>query len=271
MATYAVGDIQGCLDELKALLEKVQFSSEDQLWLTGDLVNRGPQSLQTLRFVRDLGDQARVVLGNHDLHLLAIAATGASTSRKDTLDEILAAPDRDELLDWLRHCPLLHHDRELKYTMVHAGIPPIWKLRDARACAREVEEVLQGEQIGEFFRHMYGNQPDCWNAGLQGWGRLRCITNYLTRMRFCTAEGRLEFSNKSAPDKAPDDFLPWFAHPERLTRKKRIVFGHWASLEGKAGTEHVYALDTGCVWGGTLTALRLEDQQRFSIRSPGYA
>ncbi len=271
MATYAVGDIQGCLDELLRLLDKVQFSDQDQLWLTGDLVNRGPRSLDTLRFVKQLGDQAKVVLGNHDLHLLAMAYNGSRKSNKDTLDEILNATDRDELLDWLRRQPLLYRDRHLKFTMVHAGIPPSWKLKHAETYAREVEQVLQGEHICDFFAHMYGNQPERWSPDLEGWDRLRCITNYLTRMRFCDAQDKLELKTKSSPFAPPSGFLPWYAHKKRATAKKRILFGHWASLEGNADTENVYALDTGCVWGGTLTALRLEDQRLFSVKCNGYA
>ncbi|OMH32154.1 symmetrical bis(5'-nucleosyl)-tetraphosphatase [Motiliproteus sp. MSK22-1] len=271
MATYAVGDVQGCLDELLSLLELVSFTEDDQLWLTGDLVNRGPASLETLRFAKGLGRQIRVVLGNHDLHLLAIANGSAKPSRKDTLDEILSAPDREPLLDWLRQQPLLHHDSKLKFTMVHAGIPPIWTLKQAKSYSREVEEVLRSDDAGLYFDQMYGNQPGRWEDSLTGWDRLRCITNYFTRMRFCSAEGELEFKAKSGPDKAPDGFHPWYSFPDRKTQKKAIVFGHWASLEGKANTDNVHALDTGCVWGGTLTAMRLEDRKIFRIASVGYA
>ena len=271
MATYAVGDIQGCLDELQALLDKVSFSSEDQLWLSGDLVNRGPRSLETLRFVKGLGKQARVVLGNHDLHLLAIASGSSKPSRKDTLQEILDAPDKTELLDWLRQQPLLHHDKSLNFTMVHAGIPPIWRLKDAQKYAREVETVLQSDKAQFYFKHMYGNHPSRWDQSLTDWDRLRCITNYFTRMRFCRADGELEFKTKSGPAKPPQGFQPWFSHEDRKTANKPLVFGHWASLEGLAATEHVYALDTGCVWGGTLTAMRLEDGHLFHVNSPGYA
>ncbi len=271
MATYAIGDIQGCLDELQTLLDHVAFAADDQLWLTGDLVNRGPHSLDTLRFVRGLGDQARVVLGNHDLHLLALAWQNGRQSSKDTLDAILQAPDREELLDWLLHRPLLHHDAGLKFTMVHAGIPPTWKLKQAKRYAREVEAVLRSDQAGGYFAHMYGNRPDVWSPDLKGWQRLRCITNYFTRMRFCDPQGLLEFNSKCGPESPPAGFAPWYSHPQRLTRNKRILFGHWASLQGNADSDNVYALDTGCVWGGPLTALRLEDLQRFSVASPGYA
>ncbi|MEH6627225.1 MAG: symmetrical bis(5'-nucleosyl)-tetraphosphatase [Motiliproteus sp.] len=271
MATYAIGDIQGCLDELLKLLDKVQFSDQDQLWLTGDLVNRGPRSLDTLRFIQQLGPRAKVILGNHDLHLLAMAYTGSRKGSKDTLDDILNAPDRDELLHWLRHQPLLYSDSVLKFTMVHAGIPPGWKLKHAKKYAREVERVLQGDNFTQYFAHMYGNQPDLWSPDLKDWDRLRCITNYFTRIRFCDAEGRLELKTKSSPFEPPTGYLPWYAHKKRAMKKKRILFGHWASLEGKANTKNVYALDTGCVWGGTLTALRLEDLRLFSVTCNGYA
>ncbi len=271
MATYAVGDLQGCLDELKALLDKVAFGRDDRLWITGDLVNRGPDSLATLRFVKSLGDQAISVLGNHDLHLLAIAYQQGKASRKDTLDAILDAADLDELMHWLRHLPLLHQDAELDYTLVHAGIPPNWDLVTAAACAREVEAVLQSPQAGQFFSHMYGNEPSSWNDELTGWQRYRLITNYLTRLRFCDASGQLELDTKTGATTAPNGYAPWFSFTGRLTANDRILFGHWASLEGRADAANVYALDTGCVWGGQLTALRLDDQHYFSVTSPGYA
>ncbi|MEH6823863.1 MAG: symmetrical bis(5'-nucleosyl)-tetraphosphatase [Motiliproteus sp.] len=265
MATYAVGDLQGCLNELKALLALVNFSTQDQLWIAGDLVNRGPQSLATLRFVKDLGDQARVVLGNHDLHLLAVAFEKRKANRKDTFEAILNAPDRDELMHWLRHQPLLHHDSAKGYVMVHAGIPPIWSLSKAIACAREVEAVLQSPQAGEFFAQMYGNEPSRWKDSLDGWDRYRMITNYLTRMRFCNARGKLELDTKTGPQNPPPGYAPWFSFSDRLTSQHRLLFGHWASLEGQADTPNVYPLDTGCVWGGPLTALRLEDKRYFSV------
>jgi bis(5'-nucleosyl)-tetraphosphatase (symmetrical) len=271
MATYAIGDIQGCHTELLQLLEQIGFGSSDRLWLTGDLVNRGPRSLDTLRFIKELGDQARIVLGNHDLHLLAIAHHGEHNSSKDTLDEILQAPDRDELLHWLIQQPLLHHDTDLGFTLVHAGIPPQWDLPEALARAREVESALTSELASDFFRHMYGNNPCLWREDLDSWARLRCITNYFTRMRFCTQEGQLELKTDSGPTSSPAGYRPWFSFKQRKTRDVPIIFGHWAALEGRVNQPHLHALDTGCVWGGTLTAMRLEDGQKFSCGSPGYA
>ncbi|NVK39869.1 MAG: symmetrical bis(5'-nucleosyl)-tetraphosphatase [Oceanospirillaceae bacterium] len=263
MATYAIGDIQGCFDQLQALLAQVGFSGSDRLWLAGDLVNRGPKSLETLRFVKSLGDRAQIVLGNHDLHLLAIHYGATRPRRSDTLDEILDAPDRDELMHWLRMQPLLIHDAGLDFVMVHAGIPPAWSLKKAKRRAREVEQVLHGTLAREFFQHMYGNEPDHWYKGLEGWARLRVITNYLTRMRFCDHNGRLDFSAKGGLETQPQGFLPWYAHP-RKAHKHRIIFGHWAALEGGASDHSLFSLDTGCVWGNSLTAMRLEDQAFFS-------
>ena len=271
MATYAIGDLQGCLDELKALLAKINFGADDQLWFAGDLINRGPHSLSTLRFVKDLGPQAKVVLGNHDLHLLGVAFDKKKPTRKDTFDAILSAPDRDELVHWLRHLPLLHYDSSKGYVMVHAGIPPIWSLSKAIACALEVEAILQSPLACEFFSHMYGNEPSRWKDSLDGWERYRLITNYLTRMRFCNAKGKLELDTKTGAQNPPKGYAPWFSFPQRLTSHQRVLFGHWASLEGQTDTANVYPLDTGCVWGGHLTALRLEDACYFSVSSDGYA
>ncbi len=267
MATYAVGDIQGCYDELQDLLALIGFGGNDRLWLTGDLVNRGPRSLETLRLIRQLGAQAVTVLGNHDLHLLAVYHHSELRKPQDTLDAVLNAPDGPELLRWLQQQPLLHHDPALDCCLVHAGLPPQWTLEEALRHAREVERVLQSEQAPALFRHMYGNQPACWSPALQGWERLRLIVNYLTRMRFCTPQGCLDLSHKGTLASAPAGHGPWFAHPERLNADCRILFGHWAALEGQASADNVEALDTGCIWGGTLTALRLEDNQRFSVPS----
>lgn len=258
MAVYAVGDIQGCYRELRRLLDVLRFDpSTDRLWLTGDLVNRGPQSLETLRFVRGLGTAAVSVLGNHDLHLLAAATHAEKLKPQDTLDEILNAPDRDELLDWLRRLPLLHHDAQLGYTLVHAGLPPQWDLASAAACAREVEAQLRSDRYADFFAHMYGNEPTQWSDGLRGWDRLRFITNCLTRLRYCGPDGRIALAHKGAPGTQPAGLLPWFDIPERRSRTLKLVFGHWSTL-GDRTDPGIYALDSGCVWGGKLTALRLD-------------
>ncbi|MDO6746815.1 symmetrical bis(5'-nucleosyl)-tetraphosphatase [Gilvimarinus sp. 1_MG-2023] len=268
MSTYAVGDLQGCLKPLHKLLDKVAFDPNvDRLWLAGDLVNRGPKSLATLRFLYSIRHCVTAVLGNHDLHLLAVAWGKKRSGPSDTLDAILTAPDGPLLINWLRHMKLLHTDHELGYTMVHAGIPPNWTLPEATAHAREVEAVLQSDYIEEFLSGMYGNQPNKWKNKIIGQDRLRLITNYLTRMRFCNAEGELELTNKSAPCSSnTSEFLPWFEHPNHLCGGQRIVFGHWAALEGKAEPEHVTALDTGCVWGGCLSAMRLNDGEIFRVK-----
>src|SRR5690554_81458 len=266
MSTYAIGDIQGCFDPLQRLLDKIQFDpSRDNLWLAGDLINRGPDSLATLRYLRSLGPTVKAVLGNHDLHFLAVAYGYKRPGSQDTLEPLLQASDRAELIDWLRQCPLLHHDPALGYTMVHAGIPPIWNLSEALGYAQEIEAVLQGDGLDDFLAHMYGNTPCLWQAELAGNDRLRLITNYFTRMRFCSAAGQLDLDNKTA---ASDNqqFLPWFAHPQHACANERILFGHWAALKGQANASNVVALDTGCVWGGHLTALRLDDGELFCTR-----
>ena len=264
MATYAIGDIQGCYDALMRVLDKASFDDNDTLWVAGDLVNRGKQSLATLRFLQTLDQRAKIVLGNHDLHLLAVAYGVRKAGRSDTLDEILQAPDRDQLLDWLRHQPLLHYDTDLGYLMVHAGIPPQWSLKQAQSLANEVESALRSTQITSFLQQMYGDQPERWDNELESWLRLRVITNYLTRMRLCDAKGTLNLTHKTGITESPAGFKPWFAHQHRKTRDQRILFGHWAALEGESNEDRVYALDTGCVWGGRLTMMRLEDQRIFS-------
>lgn len=266
MATYVIGDIQGCFDELQNLLDTVSFSASDQLLFAGDLVNRGPKSLQTLRFVKSLGAQAESVLGNHDLHLLAVHYGAAKCKRQDTLDEILNAPDRQELMDWLRQRPLFILDETRQFALSHAGLPPCWSAKDAQQYAQEVSSVISGEDPQDYFQHMYGNQPDCWSSEYSGWERLRLITNYLTRMRFCTTTGKLEFAAKGTLESQPEGYLPWFKLPLHSAedQKLRILFGHWAALEGRTDSPHIFALDSGCVWGNSLTALRLEDMQLFS-------
>lgn len=266
MAIYAIGDIQGCFFALEKLLREIQFdSSKDVLWFTGDLVNRGPQSLETLRFVKNLGKNQQIVLGNHDLHLLALAHSAHAGQTDDTLTSILTAPDRDELLEWLWSQPLLHHDAASGFTMIHAGLAPNWDLATAQRLAKEVETVLQSTQRHEFFKHMYGNHPTQWDESLQGWDRLRCITNYLTRARFCHADGSLELKTKESMSVAQTNLIPWFRVANRVNADLKIVFGHWAALAGVTNTPNVYAVDTGCVWGYCLTAMRLEDEKRFSV------
>ncbi|NQD92885.1 symmetrical bis(5'-nucleosyl)-tetraphosphatase [Pseudomonas sp. CrR25] len=264
MATYAVGDLQGCLKPLQCLLQRVAFDpAKDRLWLVGDLVNRGPASLETLRFVYSLREAVTCVLGNHDLHLLAAAHNIERLKKADTLQEILAAPDREELLDWLRRQKLLHYDAERNLALVHAGIPPQWSLAKALRCAAEVEDALRDDaRLPLFLDGMYGNAPTKWSKELHGVTRLRVITNYLTRMRFCTADGTLDLKSKEGLDSAPPGYAPWFSHTHRKTRGQRIVFGHWAALEGRCEEPGLYALDTGCVWGGALTLMNIDSGER---------
>jgi bis(5'-nucleosyl)-tetraphosphatase (symmetrical) len=263
LPTYAIGDVQGCYAELVELVARIQFNpQQDQLWFVGDLVNRGPQSLEVLRYVRSLGDKAITVLGNHDLHLLAVAYSGERLRADDTLDKILNAKDRDELLDWLRHRPLLHHDSSLGYTMLHAGLPPQWDLRIAQHCARELETALRNDDsMRDLFAHMYGNQPDQWSDSLRGIDRLRFITNCFTRLRVCDAHGRLNLKYKGTLQNIPEGFYPWFRAPNRRSENIKIVCGHWSALDyydSRNTTEQVLVIDTGCVWGERLCAMRLD-------------
>ena len=259
MAVWAIGDLQGCLVELETLLERIGFApGRDQLWFVGDLVNRGPASLESLRFVAGLGDDARVVLGNHDLHLLAVARGGAKLRGGDrSLQAILDAPDRERLLDWLQSRALLHHDDSIGWTMVHAALPPQWDIALARRCAAELESALRGEHSGRLFASMYGNQPDRWRDDLDGDDRLRFITNALTRLRVCDASGRLMLEFKGPLEEMPAGAIPWFRAPGRRWAGARVVCGHW-SARGYVDENGVLGLDTGCVWGGTLTAQRLD-------------
>jgi bis(5'-nucleosyl)-tetraphosphatase (symmetrical) len=269
MPTYAIGDLQGCYDELQVLLARLRFDpTRDRLWFAGDLVNRGPQSLECLRFVRSLGNAAVTVLGNHDLHLLAIALVpGTKPKSKDTLEPILTAPDRDELLDWLRHRPLLHRDPHLQHTLIHAGLPPQWDIELAAQCAQEVEHALRDTHDSRgLLSNMYGDQPDRWSDALTGYERLRFITNCLTRMRFCDAGGRLDLKRKGTINDAPQGQYPWFRVPGRRSQGTRIVCGHWSALGFYEG-EDVLAIDTGCVWGGSLCAARL-DRRELPILVP---
>lgn len=268
MSTYAIGDVQGCDRELGELLARLRFNADrDRLWFVGDLVNRGPASLAVLRRVRALRDNAVTVLGNHDLHLVAVALGAAELRRDDTLRRVLTARDRDALIEWLVSLPLLHEDPHLRMTMVHAGLPPQWTPGMARVCAREAESALRADP-GRFVRRMYGDLPRRWSRSLEGAARLRFIVNCLTRMRYVGSDGSLELGEKGAPSRAARGLSPWFARRDARWRGNRIVFGHWSTL-GFLRNRHVIALDTGCVWGGRLTAVSLEDPERppIAVRS----
>jgi bis(5'-nucleosyl)-tetraphosphatase (symmetrical) len=261
MATYAIGDIQGCYDELRRLLDRLGFEPErDKLWLVGDLVNRGPSSLRVLRFVRELGGRAVVVLGNHDLHLLALGAGNLKYAKKSNLHEVLEAPDRDELLNWLRQRPLMHYDANKGFAMLHAGLAPQWDLPTALSCAHEVECALRGADYASYLHQMYGNEPSTWSESLAGMDRLRFITNCLTRLRYCTIDGALALTEKGPPGSQAPGHLPWFEIPSRATRGDRIIFGHWSTL-GYRADANVWALDSGCLWGGRLTAIRVRKKK----------
>ncbi len=262
MATYAIGDIQGCYDPLRRLLDKIKFDpSADQLWFAGDLINRGPKSLETLRFIISLGDRARSVLGNHECHFLASARGHKKAHRNDTFASLLNASDADDLINWVRSRPFLHQDKSLGYTMVHAGIPPQWSLKQAKKHAKELEKVFQSEQLDDFLAHMYGSMPDQWSDTLTGNDRLRFIINCFTRLRFCDAEGRLNLKEKSAPTHHSGNLIPWFEVPNRRTANKKIVFGHWSTL-GLNKKNKAICLDTGCLWGGQLSALKLDGSEQ---------
>jgi bis(5'-nucleosyl)-tetraphosphatase (symmetrical) len=266
MATYAIGDLQGCFSPLEKLLAQIAFDPvRDRLWFTGDLVNRGPTSLEVLRFVKSLGDRAITVLGNHDLHLLTLDAGFAKKREDDTLDEILAAPDREELLDWLRTQPMAH--REDEYLLVHAGLLPAWSTTQALDLAAEVEEVLCGKNYESFLEQLYGSRPDRWDRELRGIDRLRVVVNAMTRLRFCSADGVMEFKTKGEADAPPPGFMPWFEVPGRAAADTSIIFGHWSAL-GLLLRPNLLGLDTGCVWGGALTAIRLEDRRVFRCACP---
>ena len=265
MAVYAIGDVQGCFLELQRLLELIAFNpGKDTLWFTGDLVNRGPASLETLRFVKELGDAAVTVLGNHDIHLLAIAAGTTHLRSSDTLSDILAARDRDELLDWLARRPLMHTQHG--YSLIHAGLPPQWSIDDAETAARSVEAILGRADNHPFLAHIYGNKPDSWNESLSGFDRHRFIINCFTRMRYCTAQGQLDFSETCTPGNQTPGLIPWFELPTRRSRGANILFGHWASL-GYHEQDGCIGLDSGCLWGKELTALRIEGgpKERYSM------
>ena len=267
MSIYAIGDIQGCFDELQLLLDKIQFNpQQDCIWFTGDLVNRGPKSLETLRFVKNLGTSAITVLGNHDMHLLAAASTPKTSTKKDSLTPILEAPDRDELIHWLRHQPLFYTNND--FCMIHAGLPPQWDFKTTQRMALLVENALQGPNYELLLQQMYGNKPNQWTPQLKGNAKLRFIINCFTRMRYCDASGRLDFNNTGPIGTQPEELMPWFTLPNRKSANMKIIFGHWSTLGYYEGS-NCYAIDTGCLWGGQLTALKLSTPiQRISIDCP---
>jgi len=268
MSIYAIGDIQGCYDDLLRLLDTIKFDDHaDQIWFAGDLVNRGPKSLETLRFVKSLGDVAITVLGNHDLHLIASAFNQRNPRKKDTLSPVLQAPDRDELLHWLRHRPLFYYNDD--FCLLHAGLPPQWGFSKTKKMALKAEKVIQGSKHLEFFQVMYGDSPSKWSSQLKGMDKIRFIVNCFTRMRYCEANGRLDFKYNGAPGSQPSHLLPWFKVPDRKSTHLKIVFGHWSTL-GYYHGHNCYAIDTGCLWGGQLTALKLGKKvQRISLDCAG--
>jgi len=261
MAIYAIGDIQGCYDQLRRLLDTLSFDpARDEVWFVGDLVNRGPDSLKTLRFVKSLDDSAITVLGNHDLHLLALGAGNMRQEKKSNLDPVLRASDRDELLNWLRHRPLMHYDARKNFALIHAGLPPQWDLMDALECAHEVETVLQSPSYEDYLHAMYGDEPARWSRSLTGMDRLRFITNCFTRLRYCQTDGTLALREKGRPGAQRSANLPWFAVPGRATSDIRIIFGHWSTL-GYATKHNTWSLDSGCVWNGKLTAIQVQKKK----------
>ncbi len=269
MAVYVIGDLQGCYADLQNLLSALDYDPDyDQLWFAGDLVNRGPDSLGVLRFVKSLGDKAVTVLGNHDLHLLAAYYSKANLKPSDTLNAVLAAEDRHELMDWLRCRPLMHHDVDLNFSLVHAGIYPGWKISQAISLAKEVETVLQKGDFLSFFQRMYGNKPDIWSNQLEGMDRLRFITNVFTRMRYLKSNLSLDLTAKGTPNKLKNSkVIPWFEFKQTAIKFNRVAFGHWSTLlVGQYG--QCYALDSGCIWGGHLTALRIDKRTPEWFRLP---
>lgn len=273
MAIYAVGDIQGCYDPLIRILDQVRFDpAQDRLWTVGDLVNRGPKSLKTLRFLKSLGSAFTSVLGNHDLHFIAMATGAFTEGNKSSLLQLLNAPDCIELCEWMRQFPLVHHEKvetdtaKRRFLMVHAGLAPGWKFKQVMAYASEVETALRGKNYKKFLKKMYGDKPDIWHENLKGMERLRIITNYMTRIRFCNKETQLNLAIKTGASTAPKGYRPWFEY-QKLNKKMVILFGHWATLDGITNTHNIYALDTGCVWGRSLTMIRLQDLKIFRVKA----
>jgi bis(5'-nucleosyl)-tetraphosphatase (symmetrical) len=272
VSTYAIGDVQGCFKELLQLLDKINFDeTNDRLWFVGDIVNRGPASLEVLNFIMKLGDSAITVLGNHDLHLVALAEGIILPQKSDTLAPILRSPDKQELIAWFRQQALMHHDKDLNFYMVHAGLPPQWEILQALELASEVSQFLNSGEYLTFIKVMYGNTPALWDENLTGNDRLRFIVNCFTRIRFLNDKHELNFSEKGAPGSNDDHLFPWFTIDDRKSKNEKIIFGHWATVH--LGNIHdftpynVYPIDTGCFWDGDLTAMRLEDEKLFSVPS----
>ena len=265
MATYVIGDVQGCFEQLKMLLDKINYNpNNDTLWFAGDIVNRGPDSLATVRFIMQQ-KKAITILGNHDISLLARAFNAIDAKSKDTFEDILLAEDKDILIDWLLHRPLVHYSEEFKTIMVHAGIPPQWNLNQALRYSAEIEDKLQKGNPKNFLQSIFHESEDTWSDNLTGTKRYCYIVNALTRMRFCYPNGKLELKTKDDLDSRPKDTYPWFSILNRELSSYEIVFGHWASIKGITNQNNVHALDTGCIWKGSLTAMRLEDKRLFSI------
>ena len=264
MRRFAVGDLQGCLQPLTTLLDRVAFDpGRDQLWLVGDLVSRGPDSLETLRFLHNIRDALRITLGNHDLHCLALARGATTRGRHPSLDALLSGGDCERLMDWLRQQPLVYRDPSGDYVMSHAGIPPIWSTEAALAYSTEVQSALQSDAIDDYLGAMYGNEPALWQNTLSGMARLRCITNYLTRMRVLAADGSLELAYKGGLDDIPPPYQPWFRLPPASPRSETQLFGHWAALSGATGRDDCIGLDTGCVWGNCLSMIDLNSREVY--------
>lgn len=270
MPTYAIGDVQGCFKALVQLLDKINFDeTNDRLWFVGDLVNRGPDSLEVLNFIINLGEVAVTVLGNHELHLTMIAEGLAKPDKNDTLLPIITSPDKQKLIHWLRQQPLMHHDKELNFSMIHAGLSPQWDIHQALGLASEVTQILSGDNYLSFLKVMYGNFPNTWDDDLSGNERLRFTVNCLTRMRYLNNKNELEFFEKNAPGNQGDHLSPWFAIDDRKSKHEKIVFGHWSTAHlgniNDFTPYNVYPIDTGYLWGGELTALRLEDETLISV------
>lgn len=265
MSTYAIGDIQGCYDPLMRLLDKLSFNPEhDTLWVAGDLVNRGPQSAEVLRYLKGLGERCIAVMGNHDLHLLAVAAGIREAKGKDTLDSVLDAPDVEELLQYLRHLPFIHHDAQRQLTMVHAGLPPMWDIPRCLEAARDLESVLQGPDYVYWLKKIFKKKKQRpWSDDLNDKKKRRLASNYFTQMRFCDINGVLDLKTKGSEPLS--GFFSWYSVPNRVTASEHIIFGHWAALEGDSGLSTVHALDTGCVWGRELTAMNVDNFERTSV------